>query len=161
MMEFMSSNRTAALIGAFVIQSIVSGACSFESKTTPLAPAQNQIDVTGRWATDITVQGVTGRMTWTLTQTGSSATGPVLVGVSSGTVLFNGFLTGTLTGPSFGYTITVSPGGIPNQPACTGQLGGTMTVTMGAASRMVGLMSVIRSNCSIQLPGTSLTLTKP
>jgi hypothetical protein len=161
MMEFMSSNRTAALLGAFLIQSIVSGGCSFESKSTPLAPAQNQIDVTGRWATDITVQGIAGRMTWTLTQTGSSAAGPVLVGMTSGTVLFNGFLTGTLTGQSFAYTITVGPGGIPNQPACTGQLGGTMTVKMGVPSTMVGPMSVVGSNCAIQLPGTSLTLTKP
>ena len=100
-------------------------------------------------------------MTWTLTQTGASATGPVLVGLTSGTVLFNGFLTGTLSGSSLAYTITVSPGGVPNQPACTGQLGGAMTVTMGNASKMAGPMSVIGSNCAIQMPGNSFTLTKP
>ena len=99
-------------------------------------------------------------MTWTLTQTGGNAAGPVLVGMTSGTVLFNGFLNGTLSGSSFAYTITVSPGGIPSQPTCTGQLGGTMTVTMGTVSRMIGPMSVLGSNCTIQLPGTSLTLTK-
>jgi len=160
MMEFMSSKRTAALLAAFFIQSIVTGACSFESKSTPLAPTPNQIDVTGRWTTDITVQGISGRMTWTLTQSGGSATGPVLVGLPSGTVLFNGFLTGTVAGSSFPYTITVGPGGVPNQPSCTGQLGGTMTITMGAVSRMVGPMAVIGSNCAIQLPGASVTLTK-
>ena len=82
----------------------------------------------------------------------------MLVGLPSGTVLFNGFLTGSVAGTTFPYTITVSPGGVPNQPSCTGQLGGTMTVTV---SRMVGPMSVIGSNCTIQLPNTSLTLTKP
>ena len=157
----MSSKRMAALLSAIVVQSIIAGACSFESKSTPLAPVSSQIDVTGRWATDITVQGVSGRMTWTLTQTGASATGPVLVGLTSGTVLFNGFLTGTLSGSSLAYTITVSPGGVPNQPACTGQLGGAMTVTMGNVSKMVGPMSVIGSNCAIQMPGNSFTLTKP
>jgi len=157
----MSSRRTAALFAAMVSSAILTGACSFESKSTPLAPAQNQIDLTGRWGTDITVQGISGRMTWTLTQTAtSSVTGPVLVGLPSGTVLFNGFLTGTLAGTTFPYTITVSAGGVPNQPSCTGQLGGTMTVTTGAVSRMVGPMSVIGSNCTIQLPSTSLTLTK-
>ena len=158
----MISRRTAALLAACVIQSIVAGACSFERTSTPLAPTQNQIDLTGRWGTDITVQGISGRMTWTLTQTATnSVTGPVLVGLPSGTVLFNCFLTGTLAGTTFPYTITVSPGGVPNQPSCTGQLGGTMTVTMGAVSRMVGPMSLIGSNCTIQLPNTSLTLTKP
>ena len=158
----MISRGKAALLAACILQSIVAGACSFESKSTPLTPTQNQSDLTGRWGTDITVQGTSGRMTWTLTQTAtSSVTGPVLVGLPSGTVLFNGFLTGTLTGTTFPYTITVSPGGVPNQPSCTGQLGGTMTVTFGAVSRMVGPMSVIGSNCTIQLPNTSLTLTKP
>jgi hypothetical protein len=158
----MSSRRTSALLAACVIPSILAGACSFESKSTPLAPAQNQIDLTGRWATDLIVQGISGRMTWTLTQTAtSSVTGPVLVGLPSGTVLFNGFLTGTLTGTTLPYTITVSPGGVPNQPSCTGQLAGTMTVTMGSVSRMVGPMSLVGSNCTIQLPNTSLTLTKP
>jgi hypothetical protein len=156
-------SRRTALLAACVIQSIVAVACSFESKSTPLAPAQNQIDLTGRWATDLTVQGISGRMTWTLTQNAatSNVTGPVLVGLPSGTVLFNGFLTGSVAGTTFPYTITVSPGGVPNQPSCTGQLGGTMTVTMGSVSRMVGPMSVIGSNCTIQLPNTSLTLTKP
>jgi hypothetical protein len=156
----MSARRTAALLAACVTASILAGACSFESKSTPLAPAQNQIDLTGRWATDLTVQGISGRMTWTLTQNTatSNVTGPVLIGLPSGTVLFNGFLTGSVAGTTFPYTITVSPGGVPNQPSCTGQLGGTMTVTV---SRMVGPMSVIGSNCTIQLPNTSLTLTKP
>src|SRR5262245_35811332 len=158
----MSPRTTAALVAAVVLSSMIGAACSFESKSTPLAPAQNQIDLTGRWGTDLTVQGISGRMTWTLTQSAtSSVSGPVLVGLPSGTVLFNGFLTGTLAGTTLPYTITVSPGGVPNQPSCTGQLGGTMTVTVGTVSRMMGPMSLIGSNCSIQLPNTNLTLTKP
>ena len=99
-------------------------------------------------------------MTWTLTQTGTAVTGPVLVGLSNGVILLNGFLTGTMAGPSLTYTITVGPGGVPNQPACTGQLGGTMAVTISTVSTMVGPMSLLTSNCSLQLPSATMTLTK-
>jgi len=153
----MRAKATAPLFAMLVILSIVASACDDKSPTTP---APTQIDVTGRWATDITVQTIPTRMTWTLTQTGTAVTGPVLVGLANGIVLFNGFLTGTLTGSSLAYTITVGPGGIPSQPTCTGQLGGTMAVSFGVVSSMVGPMSLISSNCTLQLPSTNLTLTK-
>jgi len=158
MMGFMGSRWTRALLSVLVIGSIFMGACG--DKSTPTTPAPTQIDVSGRWAADITLQGITARMTWMLTQTGGGVTGPVLVSLSSGTVLLNGFLTGTITGSSLAYTIAVGPGGIPNQPTCSGQLGGTMTITIGAVSTMAGPMSVLASNCSIQLPSSSITLTK-
>ena len=141
-----------------VALAVFAGACS--DKSTPTSPAPTQIDVTGRWATDISIQGLTGRMTWTLTQSSGGVTGPVLVNLTNGFVLLNGFLTGTMTGTSLAYTIAVAPGGIPNQPACTGQLGGTMTVAVGTVSTMTGPISVISSNCSLQLPSTAITLTK-
>jgi hypothetical protein len=133
-------------------------ACS--DKSTPTSPAPTQIDVTGRWATDISIQGLTGRMTWTLTQSSGGVSGPVLVSLTNGFVLLNGFLTGTLTGTSLAYTITVAPGGVPNQPACSGQLGGTMTVSIGTVSTMTGPIAVTSSNCSLQLPSSAITLTK-
>jgi hypothetical protein len=95
--------------------------------TTPSSPSiQSQPSVSGRWTGNLAVQGVTGRMTWTLTQSGSSVSGPALIGLPSGTVLLNGTLTGTLTGTSLAYAIAVGPSGVPTQPTCTGQLGGTM-----------------------------------
>jgi len=152
----MRSKSMAAWLSIVLV--LGSAACS--DKSTPTSPALTQIDVTGRWATDISIQGLTGRMTWTLTQSGGGVTGPVLVSLSNGFVLLNGFLTGTLTGSSLAYTITVAPGGVPNQPACSGQLGGTMIVTAGAAQTMTGPMAVTSSNCSLQLPATAITLTK-
>jgi hypothetical protein len=82
------------------------------------------------------------------------------VGLANGIVLLNGSLTGTLTGSSMAYTIAVAQGGIPTQPTCTGQLGGTMTVTSGTVSTMIGPMTLISSNCTLQLPSANLTLTK-
>src|SRR5262245_24690951 len=81
-------------------------ACNNEAPSTPTPTPQ--LDVSGRWAGDMSFMGVTGRMTWTLTQSATAVTGPVLVAVPSGTVLLNGFLTGTLTGSSLTYTISVA-----------------------------------------------------
>ena len=153
----MRSKPIVWLLAVLAATSLVAIGC--DDKTTPTAPTP--LDVTGRWATDITIQTVPTRMTWTLTQSATgSVTGPALVGLGNGIVLLNGFLTGTLTGSSLAYTITVASGGIPTQPTCTGQLGGTMTVTSGAVSTMVGPMTLISSNCTLQLPSTSVTLTK-
>ena len=150
--------RARFLAGLLIAALVTLVACG--DKSTPTNPAPTQLDVSGRWATDISVQGITGRMTWTLTQTGGGVTGPVLVSLPSGFVLLNGFLTGTLTGPSMAYTIAVGPGGIPSQPTCSGQLGGTMIVTAAVVSTMSGPMSVISSNCPLQLPVNAITLTK-
>jgi len=145
------------LLALLAAISLVAIAC--DDNKTPTAPTQ--LDVTGRWATDIAIQTVPTRMTWTLTQGATgNVSGPVLVGLANGIVLLNGILTGTLTGTSLAYTIAVAPGGIPSQPTCTGQLGGTMTVTSGPVSTMVGPMTLVSSNCTLQLPSTNVTLTK-
>jgi len=98
-------------------------------------------------------------MTWTLTQ--SSATdvsGPVLISMTSGTVLANGFLTGTLTGISLAYAISVGPGGLPLSPTCVGQLGGTMTLTAGTT--LIGDFALRSSSCQTTITNGSITLTK-
>jgi hypothetical protein len=128
---------------------------------TPGGPNQvTQLTVTGRWIGDLAVQDVTGRMTWTLVQTGTSVTGPVLISLPTGTVLLNGTLTGMLDGTSLPYTITVAPNGVPNQPTCTGQLGGTMTVTTGSVPTMTGPIAIMSSNCTILFTTRNFTLTK-
>jgi len=132
--------------------------CNDSSPNNPAAVTQATL--TGRWTGDLIVQGVTGRMTWTLSQTGTSVTGPVTIGLPNGVVLLNGTLSGTLTGTSLDYTIAVAASGVPDQPACTGQLGGTMTVTTGTVSTMTGPIAVRSTNCSIQFTTSNFTLTK-
>jgi hypothetical protein len=145
------SRRSLAIAVALTI----SAACGVEHTSTTLSPTQT--DVSGRWATDVAVQGISARMTWMLTQAATGVTGPVLVGLPNGVVLLNGALTGTLTGSSLAYTIRVTTDGVPSQPACSGQFGGTMNVT---TTRMSGSMSLISSNCPVQFPSNGITLTK-
>jgi len=131
-------------------------ACNSDTSSTPTP--MPQLDVTGRWAGDMAVMGVTARMTWTLTQSATAVNGPVLVALPTGTVILNGFLTGTLTGSSLAYTIAVAQNGIPAQPSCAGQLAGTMTVA--SVSSMAGNIAVTSSTCSFQFSNGSFILTK-
>lgn len=99
-------------------------------------------------------------MTWTLSQTNAAVTGPALLSLTSGIVLMNGFLTGTMSGTTLTYTISVGPGGIPLQPTCTGQLGGTMAVSFGTVSTMTGTPTVTSSTCPVPIPVGAITLTR-
>jgi hypothetical protein len=126
----------AALLGAGCVSSGTTGA--------PSPPP----GLTGTWKGDFTVQTVTAEMVWTLTQSGTAVTGPVLVRLPDGIVLLNGFLTGTLTGSTLTYTISVGPGGIPTQPACVGQLGGTMIAASGATSTLTGGYTLTSATCT-------------
>lgn len=131
------------------------------SSNSPTSPATTPIDVTGTWRGAITVQGIEARMTWTLTQSsGAAVSGPVLVGLSTGEILLNGALTGSLSGSTLAYTIVVSPGGVPSRPTCTGQLTGSMNVTIGPASTLVGPMGVSSSTCTPPFSGETITLTR-
>jgi hypothetical protein len=143
-----------AVFAALIISTL--SACDDSSSTSP-TPAQT--NVSGRWVSDITVQGITGRMTWMLSQSGSAVSGPVTVTVANNLPLLTGALTGTISGSMLAYTIAIAAGGIPSQPACAGQIGGTMTVASGATS-MSGNMMVTSSTCALQLPTGTVTLTK-
>jgi hypothetical protein len=147
----------AGLLGLVILAA--TSACSEKSSSsTPTAPGP--LDLTGRWNSNLTFQGVSAVMTWTLNQTNSAVSGPVLLSLPTGTVLLNGFLQGTLNGTTLPYTISVGPDGIPSQPACTGQLAGTMSVSSAMAPTMTGTLAVTSSSCAIQFPGSAITLTR-
>jgi hypothetical protein len=144
------------ILAAIVLLSLVSG-CAEKAPDAPTAAPT----LTGTWTGDIAVDGVSARMTWTLTQTETTVAGPVLVALPNGVVLLNGFLTGTLQGTTtLPYVIAVGPGGIPTRPACSGQLSGTMTATFAIASTLTGPMAITSSTCTPPLTGSTLTLTR-
>ncbi len=144
------------MLAATVLLSLASG-CAEKSPEAPSAAPT----LTGTWAGDIVVDGVSARMTWTLTQNGTAIAGPVLVALPTGTVLLNGFLTGILQDTTtLPYVIAVGPGGIPTRPTCTGQLSGTMTAKFAVASTLSGPMAITSSTCTPPLAGSSLSLTR-
>jgi hypothetical protein len=140
------TGRLRSLVSVVMLTAVTGAGCSsIQSSATP--PSQ-PIDLTGTWRGNFPVQAVTSEMVWTLTQSGSSVSGPVLVRLPNGVVLLNGFLTGTLSGSSLAYTISVGQQGIPTQPACAGQLGGTMTARTGTTSTLTGGYTVTSTTCT-------------
>ena len=139
---------TAVLLGA---------SCTSGLSPSPPATA-GSLNLSGTWKGDFAVQGIAAQMSWTLTQTASAVTGPVLVKLPNGIVLLNGVLTGTLTGSSLAYTISVGPQGIPSQPACTGQLAGTMAAT---TATLTGDYTVPSATCTPPFGATgNISLTR-
>jgi hypothetical protein len=143
------------LYSCLVAVVILCAACGDDPPTTPTDPVLN---LTGTWRGTIAVSGVATNMTWTLTQTGTSVTGPVLIALPTGAVIMNGALTGTLSGNSLAYTIGVAPGGLPTQPACSGQIAGVTTVS--GSSSMNGTYTVASSNCTTGLTNGTFSLAR-
>jgi hypothetical protein len=136
---------------------LVSTAC----ETAPTDPADSTdpgTSLTGTWRGNITVTGATAVMTWTLTQTGNSVTGPVVIALPTGVVLMNGTVSGTLSGTTLSYVVTVPAGGIASQPGCSGVISGaTVVATM---TTMNGTYTVVNSTCTTGLTNGLFTLTR-
>jgi hypothetical protein len=144
----MTRRLTILLLGV-----LLTAACTSKES----GPSEVTLNLTGTWSGDITVQGVTARMSWSLTQSGNSLSGPILIRLPNGTVLVNGTLSGTVTGSTVAFTISVVPGNIPSQPTCSGEIRGTLTATN--TTTLTGSYTA-SSTCVTGIPGGSLTLTK-
>ena len=73
--------------------------------------------------------------------------------------VLNGALSGTVSGSTLTYTIDARAGGIPSEPGCTGQLGGTATI--GAIpSALSGSYAISSSPCAPPFSSGSFALTK-
>ena len=154
------TGRLRSIISGVVLAALAAAGCSSSTQSSATPPSQT-IDVTGTWRGNFPVQAVTSEMVWTLAQSGAAVSGPVLVRLPNGVVLLNGFLTGTLSGSSLAYTISVGQQGIPSQPACAGQLGGTMVARTGTTSTLTGGYTVTSTTCTPPFAATGdLLLTR-
>jgi hypothetical protein len=138
-----------------LIAAVLTAGCGDELPTEPTNPAAS---LTGIWRGNIAVSNVTAVMTWTLTQTGSAVTGPVVISLPSGVVLMNGTVAGTVAGTTMPFTVTVPPGGILSQPGCSGAIAGTSTVS--STMTINGTYSVATSTCTTGLTSGTFTLTR-
>lgn len=137
----------------------IGAACS--SSTSTGAPSLPAIDITGTWSGPTTFDGQSSKMVWTLVeQPGGAVTGSMFDALPSGTVLINGSLTGTVNGSTLTYAIAIGAGAIPSLPTCTGQLTGSMQISIGTPSTLAGSFTVAASSCPSPLAGGPLTLTR-
>ena len=152
-----TSNALAAkaMRAALLATTLVFSAACDQEPTTPSNP---QVDMTGTWRGTISVNNTPAMMTWTLTDTAGSISGPVLIGLPTGSVLLNGVVAVTLTGTALAYTVSVPAGGVLSQPGCSGQIAGTATLTSSTA--MNGAYAVAASTCPTGLTNGTFSLVK-
>jgi hypothetical protein len=141
----------------FVAVALLAAACV---QSSPNRPTPSPATLTGTWAGDFPVQGQTARMSWTLTQTNASVTGPALIGLPNGVVLANGVVTGTFADPTLTFIITIGPGAVPAQPTCSGQLAGIATASFAAVSTLTGNYTATSSSCTTPFSSGTFTLTR-
>src|SRR5947209_18826395 len=96
--------------GAAILLVVLGLSTACRAAKTPTARVAGGLNLTGTWVTPIIVEDATARMTWVLTQVNDVVSRLVTVLLPSGTVLLNGFLTGTLTDSSLVYTVSVGAG---------------------------------------------------
>ena len=137
-----------------LLTAVLSTACGDE---LPTEPTNSPSSFAGTWRGNVTVTNVTAVMTWTLSQTGTSVSGPVVIALPTGMVLMNGTVGGTASGSSLTYTITVPPGGVITQPGCSGQISGASALS--SATTMTGTY-LVNSACNTGLTNGSFSLTR-
>jgi hypothetical protein len=126
----------------FFVSALVACAGCGDS-TSPSEPPAN---LAGAWTGQMgtSASGTALRVTWTATQSGSTATGPArLVKPSVGTEI-PGTLSATINGNQAALNFSAAPGNVPTVPACTAA--GTGSGTIGANS-ILGTLNLTATAC--------------
>lgn len=148
--------RSRALLLVAALAFGASVACSKSSPASPTPPSTSTLNLTGTWggsAIDSTGPGV---MTWQLTQSGTSVTGSVVIADSLSVTIARGTLSGTLSGSSLQFTVTIPAGGFDGNASCSGSFTGTASAT---ASSLSGSYAGTQS-CTGAFSGGAITLSK-
>ena len=141
---------------ALVASALVSGmACSASDMLTP--PSPSTVNLTGAWAGSASDSSGPGQMSWQLTQSDTSFSGTMtMTDVSTG-VTGQGSVSGTVSGVSLHFSISVRAGGFASPYAsCTADASGDGQVS---SATIVGTYSGSNS-CSGAIASGQLTLSK-
>lgn len=123
-------NRFGMTVGVALLVTLsvsCGGSGSSNPTPTPTTPTPPTIALGGTYSGSVSDSTGPGRMTWTISQAGTSLSGPVTATTELGTVSFTGTLSGTLSGTSLSFTINVPAGSISGLPSCSATITGTAT----------------------------------
>jgi general secretion pathway protein D len=157
LLDLTESDLQPSVVGRQSVSPIVGLSVPEPSKADEARPSSSSLNLTGIWAGELAAIPGTPRMIWTLTESGSSVTGAVQVVLSSGVVVLNGTVTGTIVNTMFTYAITVPPNGIFLAPACSGQLTGSAEAT---PTTLTGTASPGTISCVLPISTIGFVLTK-
>lgn len=94
-------------------------------------------------------------MAWQLTQSGDAVTGSVAIADAFGVIVARGTMSGTLSGSSLSFSITIPAGGFTGDPSCAASATGAASVT---PSSLAG--SYNGTSCTGAFAAGTLTLSK-
>jgi hypothetical protein len=155
-----SSNSAIATIGATGLVTAQSyGAttitATFQGATTTVTFA---VTIAGSWVSPA-LDNNGDKFTWTLTQSGSAVTGTVgFIPPVNGFVVSVGSVTGTLSGSTFTWTMTLTLSADPAHPECVGHpstFNGTGLVQAGGTTMAVTVLTGT-APCDKNAPGGQL-----
>ena len=151
---------SSTLARVCLLCALIAGAACGDSDTSPSDPPA---DLTGSWTGQIgtSMSGTAVRVTWTATQSGSTATGPARLVKPSVATEVPGTLTAAIDGNRAVLTFSAPAGSVPTLPACTAS--GTGSGTVGGNS-IAGTFSLTSTGCgSIGIenaPGAAMVMTR-
>jgi hypothetical protein len=141
---------------ALVASALVSGmACSGSEMPTP--PPPSTVNLAGAWAGSASDSSGPGQMSWKITQTDTSFSGTMTMTDTSTGVSGQGSVSGTVSGASLHFSITVPAGGFASPyVSCTADASGDGQLS---SATITGTYSGSNS-CSGTIASGQLTLSK-
>ena len=152
-----NSRRGLSILAiAALVLTVAGGACSKGGgSSTPTEPSP--ANVAGTWSGSASDSSGPGTMTWQLTQSGSSFSGSLTMTDTTTSVTGRGTVSGTLSGSSLQFSLSVPAGGFDNPYAsCSATVSGSGTAS---ASSITGSYSG-SSTCTGTISAGQLTLNK-
>jgi hypothetical protein len=120
-------SRCALALAAFVIA--VTGVSCSGGSSSPTEPSATA-SVNGTWSGSASDSTGPGTMTWQLTQSGSSFSGTMTMSDTSTNTTGRGTVSGTLSGSTCQFSVSVPVGGFDNPyAACSASVSGNGTVS--------------------------------
>lgn len=140
---------------AALVLGMVGAACKGGSSSTPTAPSP--ANITGTWSGSASDSSGPGTMTWQLTQSASSFSGILTMTDSSTNVTGRGTVSGTVSGPSLQFSLSVPAGGFDSPYASCAS---TVSGSGSASSTSITGTYNGSSTCTGTIGSGQLTLNK-
>jgi hypothetical protein len=151
------------ILGQFLRRIFVVGGCvavsACGSESTPTSPdvVTSALNLTGTFSGNASDSSGPGRMTWLVTQTGSTINGTMTAATPSGAVQFRGNLSGTLAGSILQFVVDVPVGGVSGLPSCAVRLSGSAP---GVTNSTISGTYSGTNTCTAPFTNGRFTLTK-
>lgn len=146
-------------VGAMLVLGVAAcgGGSSGSASPTAPSPAAPAVNLGGAWSGTAKDSSGPGRMTWQLTQSGSTVSGTLTMSDDVTQVTGQGTLSGTLSGSTLQFSLTIPAGGFSgSDSACSLSASGSASAS---ASTISGTFSGTNT-CGGSLTGGELTMSK-